>query len=446
MKNFISIIIGKMLIMIGKIMHKGSSLPGEMALKLNKNLFKYFKLPETVIAVTGSSGKGSISSMLASIYRKSGYTVAHNAKGSNLSAGIATLLLENCNLKGKINKDILIFEIDERYTKYVFKDISPNYVVITNICRDQPPRQGHFDLVFEEIKKSLKPKMHLILNADDPYLQKFVSDDYEVTYYGIAKNKYSYKKNIFSSLNMVYCPKCNSKLNYNYYQFESIGDYYCSNCSFKRPIPSYEVTSMNYDKSEIKINNKYTIHIPFNVLFCAYNTLAVFTVASILGLDKNQVCSYISEEKANAKIYDRFKINNRNVHILSNKNENSTTFNQSLIYTKRFKELKTIVIGWKEISRRYNFDDLSWLYDIDFEILNDCNIEKVICVGIHCYDIATRMKYAQIPEKKILCFDNLDEAKDVMLNKTKGDLFGIVNFDYVEPLHNLLTEGDNNEN
>ena len=109
--------------------------------------------------------------------------------------------MENCKINGKIDKDVLVYEIDERYAKYVFDDITPGYVVISNICRDQPPRQGHFDLVYNEIKKALKPDMHLILNGDDPYLQKFILEgNYKVTYYGIGKNKYSYKFSILSKM------------------------------------------------------------------------------------------------------------------------------------------------------------------------------------------------------------------------------------------------------
>ena len=249
MKKCLLILLGKCTIILGKLVHRGSSLPGELILKIDSNFMGKIKLPKTVIAVTGSSGKGSVSSMIRDIYIKNGYTIAHNTKGSNLSAGITTLLLEHTSLSGIINKDILIFEIDERYTKYVFPQIKPNYVIITNLTRDQPPRQGHFDLVFEEIKKALTDEMHLILNGDDAYLQKFAFDHKgPITYYGIAKNKYSYQKNKFQSLNLNYCPKCNKKLQYCYYQFENLGDYTCEKCSFKRPKIDYEITKLDFEK------------------------------------------------------------------------------------------------------------------------------------------------------------------------------------------------------
>ena len=383
--------------------------------------------------------------MLADIYRKMGYKVAHNSKGSNLSAGIATLILENCNLKGKIKKDVLIFEIDERYTKYVFKDIVPNYVVISNICRDQPPRQGHFDLVFDEIKKALTPDMHLILNGDDPYLQKFVDSDYKITYYGMNENKYSYKKNLFNSLNMYYCPNCGEKINYNYYHFENMGDYYCSKCTFKRPNIDYLVTDLDYDKSTMVVNDKYNLHIPFNALYAVYNTMAAFATVGTLGLDLEKISNIISEMSVNKKLNNSYDYHGRIVSVLSTKNENNTTFNEAILYAKRFEGKKVIVIGWKEISRRYVYDDLSWLYDIDFELLNNDNIEAVICVGINRYDIALRIKYAGFDENNIYAVETLKDASNLIKNKTTGDIFAIVNFDYVEPFNKIMNEGEKHE-
>lgn len=444
MKNVITIIIGKLTIIVGKLVGKGSSLPGEIALKINPNMMHEFTLPKQVIAVTGSSGKGSISTLLASIYRNNGYKVAHNSKGSNLSAGITTLLLENSTIFGKIKKDILICEVDERYTKYIFPAIKPQYVIISNITRDQPPRQGHFDLVYEEIKKALTDNMTLILNGDDPYLQKFALETKcHTIYYGINKNQYSYKKNKFKNLNLTYCPKCHKKLEYNFYHFENMGDYHCSKCDFKRPNIDYQLTKLDFKNNVMEINHQYEINSSHNMLYAAYNILASFTTASIAGINPETIKNSINQFITNKKLYDFYRQDDRDIYVLNNKNENSTTFNQSLLFLERYqKDLKTIVIGWKEISRRYHFDDLSWLYDIDFELLKNHNIDKIICVGIHRYDIATRMKYAGIEEKKIMVYDHLEQAVFDIKQKTKGDIFAILNFDYVEPFNKYMNVGD----
>ena len=164
MKKFISILIGKFCVFVLDKLGRGSSFPGDIAYMLNKNILSDFKLPSKVIAVTGSSGKGSTSKIISDVFKKFGNKVCYNDKGSNERSAIVATLLKFSNLKGEINADVCVFEMDERYAKFVFSYINPNYVVITNITRDQPPRQGHFDIVFEEILKSLDENITLIIN------------------------------------------------------------------------------------------------------------------------------------------------------------------------------------------------------------------------------------------------------------------------------------------
>lgn len=435
--KFIAILLGKMVVLLGKILGKGSSMPGEVSLKIDKNLLKKFKIPNTIIAVTGSSGKGSTSSIIAHVYRKMGYKVIHNASGANLTAGITTMLLENCSLSGKVDGDVLVYEMDERYAKFVFEDVKPSHIVITNITRDQPPRQGHFDCVYEEVKKALPKGVTLVLNGDDPYLLKFnLDNEYNTVYYTLDKTKWSYNDNKFKNLNLVYCPKCNKKLEYEYYHFENIGKFNCQKCDFAHPDSNYHITNLDYNNFEITVNYSFKLKLQYDLLYSVYNTIAAFTVCSELGLDKEAVTQYINELNQNNKMYNHYTYNNKDVYVLNNKNENSTTFNQSLLFTERFEGTKTIVIGWKEISRRYNFDDLSWLYDIDFEILNNLDIDKVICAGPNAYDIATRIKLAGI--NNIEFYNNLIEAKNSIVNANSKYIFGILNFDYVAPFKALF--------
>ena len=69
MKKFFAILIGKILVFIGKTMGRGSVFAGSTALKIDKNLMYKIKMPKTVIAVTGSSGKGSNTKLIAESYR-----------------------------------------------------------------------------------------------------------------------------------------------------------------------------------------------------------------------------------------------------------------------------------------------------------------------------------------------------------------------------------------
>ena len=432
--------IGKTVYKIEKLFRlNASSFPGKLVLKLCPKYLNKIKYPEDIIMVTGSSGKGSTTKLITEILEKNNMSVCTNVEGSNLLFGVATAIIRNTKGK-KLNKDALVLEVDERYLKIVTKYIKPKYVLVNNITRDQPPRQGTFDIVFNEILKGLNKDVHLVVNGDDPILRKFsLFHKGDITYYGINKTKYSYE-----SMNDIkdyeYCPNCKSKLKYEYYHYGSIGSYECPKCNFKRDNIKYEITKVDYSKNIITINDEYKININNNILFNLYNTLAAYSISDILKIDSKVIIKALEESKINNKIFNEFTFNNRNYTVMNCKAENNATYNLALIYTAMNKEKKTIVLGHREISRRYNHFDLSWLYDINFEILKTCNVDKIICTGPDSYNIATRIKYAGFDDKEIITLDNLDNIKETIENETEGNIYAILNFDYVEPFKNKIKE------
>ena len=118
--------------------------------------------------------------------------------------------------------------------------------------------------------------------------------------------------------------------------------------------------------------------------------------------------------------------------------ENATTYNACVYKTYLDKDLKDVVIGWKEISRRYNHFDVSWLYDVEFELLNNKSLNKIYAVGIDKENIKKRLLLAGIPENKIITADNLEEIKDCIEQSESKKIYGILNFDYMEPFKNIL--------
>ena len=59
-------------------------LPGKIAVKICKDFMGHLRLPETVICVTGTNGKTTVSNMLTKILRDCGYSVTNNSYGSNI--------------------------------------------------------------------------------------------------------------------------------------------------------------------------------------------------------------------------------------------------------------------------------------------------------------------------------------------------------------------------
>lgn len=436
----IGTLLGKTIIRVEKLFRfNASSFPGEVILKLFPNYLKKIKYPELVIMVTGSTGKGSTVKLLTEILRNNGLKVCTNEEGSNLIYGVCTTIINNVKGK-KLNADALVLEVDERYLKFVSKHIKPKYLMVNNITRDQPPRQGSFDIVYNEILKGIHKDTHLVLNGDDPILKKFsLIHKGNITYYGIEKTKYSYKE-MNDVKDYSYCPKCHNKLDFDYYHYGSVGNYKCTNCDFKRDNISYSITKVDYKKNEITINKNTNIKVNNFILFNLYNIISTYTISRILNLDEEKTIDTINDSVVNQKIFNEFEVNNRKYTILNCKAENNATYNLSLIYTAMDKDKKTIVLGLRQISRRYNHFDLSWLYDIYFELLNDKSVDKIICAGPYAYDFATRLKYANIDEDKIIILENLDNIKETIETKTNGDVYAVLNFDYVNPFIDKVKE------
>ena len=132
--------------------HGGSTIGGRIALKIYKNILKKIKYPKYVIGITGSSGKSSSTELMYNILTRNNLKVVYNKEGSNTITGITSLVLNNSSIFGKVKADVLLMELDEQFLKYIFAYIKPTHLMITNITRDQPPRNSHPLKIFNAIK------------------------------------------------------------------------------------------------------------------------------------------------------------------------------------------------------------------------------------------------------------------------------------------------------
>ena len=151
MLNTLLIIFGKLFSRFAKAFNlgHGSTWPGHIALKVNPDFIKDL-LQNTntkIVLVAGTNGKTTTSLMLKSILKESGKSVLHNASGANLRNGIASYLLLNTNRSGKITQDFAIFESDENTLPHLLNDISPTFLVVLNLFRDQLDRYGELTLI-----------------------------------------------------------------------------------------------------------------------------------------------------------------------------------------------------------------------------------------------------------------------------------------------------------
>ena len=134
------------------LMGRGGSLPGTIALKMDADILKKFKMPEKVIMVTGTNGKTTTSNLIVESFAKAGYRVIGNRKGDNLKEGIVTLLCTHSSLRYEVQADVVVLEVDELTVMRVFKDLGVTTFVVNNFFRDQLDRAGEMETIVRRIE------------------------------------------------------------------------------------------------------------------------------------------------------------------------------------------------------------------------------------------------------------------------------------------------------
>ena len=174
MKTSFLILVNKMITKVCRLFgYNASVYPGSIVRKFDKNILDNIKYPKYVVAVTGSSGKGSTTSMIAHILEDNGYKVVWNKSGSNIVNATTSLILNNSGIfNHKVNADVLLLEMDESYIRQTFNKDTITHLVLTNLTRDQVARNGSPEEVSSKIAAAFKTdtNMRIIYNADDPLI------------------------------------------------------------------------------------------------------------------------------------------------------------------------------------------------------------------------------------------------------------------------------------
>jgi UDP-N-acetylmuramyl tripeptide synthase len=409
-------------------MKKGSSKPGQVALKLCPDILSKIKLPKNVIVVTGSNGKTSTTELIYNVLSNNGLSVGCNLEGSNQTEGVTTMILNNCNLKGVVTKDALVIESDERYLRHTLKFFKPNYLVVTNLYRDQMTRNGHPEHIFEIIKEAGLEDIHLILNADDPLSSLYGFNRDNVTYFGMNKTSISKTQNDGCYNDGIYCPNCKQKMEYDYYNYAHIGGFRCQSCGHKRHEPDFAVTGIDLKSGEVEINKKYKLKLSMRSIYMAYNFLSAFAAAKLVGIEEDKIINSLTDYIIKNDRIQKFKIADHEGMLLTSKHENSIAYNQSIEYIVKENRPCTVVVIVDQVSRKYYTSETSWIWDIDFERLNAACVNKIILAGKYVDDLIIRAKYSNMDNSKIESFESLDEMMNCVKEKAVGDIYVVTCF------------------
>lgn len=420
LRFLIALWISKAAMFLQKLLGMNASyFPGKLAIKLCPDFLGRIDKPETIITVTGTNGKTTCCNMLLDILTENGYDVLNNKAGSNIDAGIASALIAEASLTGRVSKKLGLFEVDERSSKKIYAYVHPNYTVCTNLFRDSIQRNAHPEFIFSFIDSSLPDDTHLILNADDPISSR-LREGNKRSYFSIGRLPTDRDKCINIINDMRMCPKCHSGLEYEYVRYHHIGKMRCPVCGFASPEPDF-LASPDWEKGSFTVrtaDGEEEYPLVSSSVFNTYNQVTVVAMLRTFGLSAEAIAKSFSHLKI---VETRFtSVEKNGVEVITNmtKGQNPVACSIVFDYIRNEPGRKEVILMLDDMTYKKTTEIMTWVFDADFELLNHESITRVVAAGVRIHDYHLRLLLAGIPEDKIRCVENeADAPKELALER-----------------------------
>ena len=443
MRRLLAVWTSKIICVICKLAGKqGVTLAGKIALKIYPHILTDLasQVREKIFVTCGTNGKTTTNNLLCSAIEAEGKKVVCNHTGSNMLNGVVSAFVLSAKWNGKLDADYACIEIDEASTVRVFPYFKPDYMLLTNLFRDQLDRYGEIDITMNLLEKAMHmaPDMKVIVNGDDAlsaYLAQKSGNEY-VTF-GIGKQYLKENENAKEIREGRFCKCCGEKLHYHFYHYSQLGDYECPKCGFKRPKLDFDAEdvksggklSFNVDNTKIKAN--------YRGFYNVYNILAAYAAGKTAGLSLENYNKVLADYNPQNGRMENFKI--KDTDVILNLAKNPAGFNQNISAVQEDEEPKDIIVLINDNSQ--DGVDISWLWDVDFDRFQDMNAKSITVSGIRCQDMRLRLKYVDIPSK---LEPDIEKAILSCVENGTGNLYVLVNYTALYSTHNILKrlEGD----
>ena len=389
-----------------------------------------------MVAVTGTNGKTTVSNMLVDILEAEGHHVLSNRAGSNITSGVSTAFIRNCDLLGRVKKcDMAVLEIDERSAPKIYPYVRPNYILITNLFRDSIMRNAHPGYIADILSRNLPRESKLILNADD-LISCGVAEENARCYFGIGRMPTDVTDCVNLLNDMRICPKCAGKLRYEYRRYHHIGHAVCPACGFHSPDSDYLATNVDIPGGTMTIREdgkEYPYTLICDSVFNVYNMVTVIAVLRQLGYAHDEIARVLSQSAITESRHNVEQAGNVTLVREMAKDKNALACSRVFQYIASRPGRKEVMLLMNSLTDVPHWsENVCWFYDTDFEYLADESIVRVVCTGLRCEDYKLRCLMAGVPEDRLACAKDEHDAAAMMAYEPGDELYVLYGTDTLE--------------
>ncbi|PPH23797.1 Mur ligase family protein [Rathayibacter toxicus] len=171
----------------------GSAVPGLVVNSIAPGFLPSVleSFPQGLVVVSGSAGKSTTTKMLVAILRAHGLDVFTNPSTANIAQGLTSALLERTDIRGRIDADIAVLEMDEGHAARLAPRLHPRVVVLTNVVVDQIDRFFDPAMVARMLATvASRASKRVVLNADDRHIAEIATmlPNDVVRWYGVSES------------------------------------------------------------------------------------------------------------------------------------------------------------------------------------------------------------------------------------------------------------------
>ena len=391
----------------------GSTMPGVVARRVDPQVLAKLskRLPMGSAAITGTNGKTTTTRMVSKILQAAGIEAVNNSTGANLITGVTAALVADANASGHPTSKMGLFEVDEASVPKVAAEADLKLLAVMNLFRDQLDRYGELAYTGKVIASSfsdLPADGTVVLNADDPLVASLGRSTGNAVFYGVDEPALDTGR-LQHVADSKDCPICGTPLDYEAVYMGHVGVYDCSNCDFTRPPLHYRASRVRFDGargSEFLLSTPkggVAVRIEIPGLYNLYNAVAAASVAAEAGVGLGEIARGLREFGGAFGRVERVQAGDREAFLLLIKNP--VGFNEILRTFVNDAKARNILIAINDNDA--DGRDVSWLWDVDFEMLAEARAEgnklpPFMVSGIRAADMAVRLKYAELPVGEVV--------------------------------------------